>query len=236
MNLAIDIGNTRMKWALFDGDRMADHGTAEASQLAEVCRSHAWKRGILCATGACDLASVGCLHILSSHSHLPIALDYATPDTLGPDRIAAACGAWHDFPGRNCMIIDAGTCITIDFVHCTGTYRGGAIMPGLAMKFRALHTFTAKLPLLDNIDAQNAILTGRTTKESILAGVLTATRLALQGFYNQYHKAFGDIQVLLTGGDAERLWGEGLLDIESCALHPWLVLNGLNEILNANEE
>ena len=77
MNLAIDIGNTRMKWALFDGGRMSDHGTAEASQLAEVCRSHDWQRGILCATGACDLDSLGsmagALHILSSRSRPPAA-------------------------------------------------------------------------------------------------------------------------------------------------------------------
>lgn len=240
MNLAIDIGNTRMKWALFDGGRMSDHGSAEASQLAEVCRSHDWQQGILCATGACDLDSLGsmtgALHILSSRSRLPIAIDYATPGTLGPDRIAAACGAWKAFPGRNSLVIDAGTCITIDFVDNTGTYRGGAILPGIAMKFRALHTFTAKLPLIDNIDADTAILTGRSTDESILAGVLSATRFAVEGFAARYAKEHGDMQVILTGGDAGRLWGSGQLHIPSCSLCPWLVLDGLNEILNANEE
>ena len=104
------------------------------------------------------------------------------------------------------------------------------------MKFQALHTFTAKLPLLENIDAQSDILTGRSTHESILAGVLTATRLAVQGFVCRYREAYGDIQVLLTGGDAEPLWGEGLLAIDNCTIHPWLVMNGLNEIINANEK
>ena len=176
------------------------------------------------------------LHILTSRSRLPIALDYATPHTLGPDRIAAACGAWQAFPGQNCLVVDAGTCITIDFIDSTATYRGGAILPGIAMKFQALHTFTAKLPLLENIDAQSDILTGRSTHESILAGVLTATRLAVQGFVCRYREAYGDIQVLLTGGDAEPLWGEGLLAIDNCTIHPWLVMNGLNEIINANEK
>lgn len=240
MNLAIDIGNTRIKWAIFNGNQMTETGTAETGQLAMLCRSHTWQRGIVCATGAFDPGPLGgmadALHILSSRSRLPIALDYATPDTLGPDRIAAACGACGVFPGQNCLIVDAGTCITIDFIDNTGTYRGGAILPGISMKFRALHTFTAKLPLLDNIDAHSAPLTGRTTQESILAGVLTATRFAVQGFAERYRKTYGEIQVLLTGGDAERLWGEGLLDIKSCTIHPWLVLNGLNEILNANEE
>lgn len=237
MNLAIDIGNTLMKWALFDGDRMAGNGTAEASQLAEVCRSHSWQRGILCATGAYDLAPLGsmaeALHILSSSSRLPIALDYATPDTLGPDRIAAACGAWKTFPGQNCLVIDAGTCITIDFVDASGVYRGGAILPGIAMKFRALHTFTAKLPLIDNIDADTAILAGRSTRESILAGVLSATRFAVEGFADRYSRDHGQMQVLLTGGDAERLWGSGQLHVPSCSIFPWLVMSGLNEILNA---
>ena len=240
MNLAIDIGNTLMKWALFDGDRMADHGVAEAGQLSELCRSHDWQRGILCATGAYDLAPLGSradkLHILSHRSRLPIALDYATPGTLGPDRIAAACGAWKAFPGQNSLVIDAGTCITIDLVDPTGTYRGGAILPGIAMKFRALHTFTAKLPLIDNIDANTAILTGRSTEESILAGVISATRFAVEGFANRHMKEHGTVQVLLTGGDAERLWGSGQLQVPTCSICPWLVMNGLNEILNANEE
>ena len=240
MNLVLDIGNTRIKWGLYDHGRMTEHGMAGAGELAEVCSSHAWQRGILCATGTYSPADLGKeahrVHIVTHRSRLPIALDYATPDTLGADRIAAACGAWAAHPGCNCLIVDAGTCITIDFVDSGGTYRGGAILPGLAMKFRALHTFTAKLPLLDNIDAQNAILTGRSTRESIQAGVVTATRLAVQGFANQYRKAYGDLHVMLTGGDAETLWGTGLLDIDNCTIHPWLVLNGLNEILNANEE
>ena len=104
------------------------------------------------------------------------------------------------------------------------------------MKFRALHTFTAKLPLIDNIDADTAILTGRSTDESILAGVLSATRFAVEGFAARYAKEHGDMQVILTGGDAGRLWGSGQLHIPSCSLCPWLVLDGLNEILNANEE
>lgn len=240
MNLAIDIGNTRIKWALFDQNRMTEHGTAQSGQLAQVCHSHNWQHGILCATGAYDLSPLGSiaerLHILTSRSRLPIALDYATPHTLGPDRIAAACGAWQAFPRQNCLVVDAGTCITIDFIDSTATYRGGAILPGIAMKFQALHTFTAKLPLLENIDAQSDILTGRSTHESILAGVLTATRLAVQGFVCRYREAYGDIQVLLTGGDAEPLWGEGLLAIDNCTIHPWLVMNGLNEIINANEK
>lgn len=240
MNLAIDIGNTRMKWALFEGSSMTGHGTAEAGQLAEVCRSHDWQRGILCATGAYDLASLGsmadALHILSSRSRLPIDLDYATPATLGPDRIAAACGAWKAFPGQNSLIVDAGTCITIDFVDSTGTYRGGAILPGIEMKFRALHTFTAKLPLIDNIDTDADILTGRSTHESILAGVLTATRFAVEGFVYRYSREYGNVQVLFTGGGAERILGNGALHIDACAIHPWLVMTGLNEILNANEE
>jgi len=235
MYLTVDKGNTRMKWALFEGDRLV-----RTSEEGEGLPAAHAERAIVCATGALDLEALRLeadrVTVLTSRTRLPIGLDYGTPETLGPDRIAAACGAHRLCQGRGCVIVDAGTCITVDYLDGAGVYRGGAILPGFEMKFRALHTFTAKLPLLDNIDAQNAILTGRSTRESIQAGVVTATRLAVQGFANQYRKAYGDLHVMLTGGDAETLWGTGLLDIDNCTIHPWLVLNGLNEILNANEE
>ena len=239
MNLAIDIGNTRVKWALFDQNRMTEHGTAQSGQLAQVCHSHNWQHGILCATGAYDLSPLGSiaerLHILTSRSRLPIALDYATPHTLGADRIAAACGAWKPRKGETSVVIDAGTCITIDLLDNSGTYRGGAILPGITMKFRALHTFTAKLPLLDNSDSLGAPLTGRTTEQSIVAGVVTATRFAVEGFIRHYRNQYGHLGVVLTGGDADKLWGNGVDPTGDNLLDPTLTMTGLNEILKQNE-
>lgn len=223
MFLTVDIGNTRVKQAWFDGDALCN--APAAGQRAE--------RAIVCATGQFDPDALALpaekISVLTSDTPLPITLDYATPQTLGPDRIAAACGAWRD--RRNTLIIDAGTCITIDYLDAEGVYHGGAILPGIGMQFRALHSFTARLPLMDADAGTPSYLTGRSTAESIAAGVLSATRFAVEGFVVRYRQQCADLQVLLTGGDADRLWGSGALSIDGCRREPHLVMKGLNEIL-----
>ena len=99
------------------------------------------------------------------------------------------------------------------------------------MKFRALHTFTAKLPLLENVDPCQLYVTGRSTHESMAAGVLTATRYEVEGFVRHYRLRDPAIQVLLTGGDAERLRGEGMLQVDNLVVEPHLVMIGLNEVI-----
>ena len=232
MQLTIDIGNTRSKWALFEGDQMVrcgyiGEGLPTESKTADI---------MVCATGDADLQSLGLeehkVHRLTAATPLPIVLDYVTPETLGADRIAAACGAWK--VGRNgCpkLIVDAGTCITIDYLDAEGVYHGGAILPGIGMKFRALHTFTAKLPLLENVDPCYQWVAGSSTRESMLAGVLTATRYEVEGFVRHYRTDNPTVQVLLTGGDAERMLGGGLLQVDDCVEEPHLVMIGLNEIM-----
>ena len=246
MKLIIDIGNTVAKLVAFEGDEPIEEvrtSSDDLAGLADFASKYKFEKGIVGSVkGLSEIAEQALRNLpfpilrFSPDTPVPVGNKYRTPETLGADRLAAAVGASVLKPKMDILIIDAGTCITIDFIDSTATYRGGAILPGIAMKFQALHTFTAKLPLLENIDAQSDILTGRSTHESILAGVLTATRLAVQGFVCRYRKAYGDIQVLLTGGDAEPLWGEGLLAIDNCTIHPWLVMNGLNEIINANEK
>ena len=232
MRLTMDIGNTRAKWALFDGDRMVDNGT-----LGEGLPT-GWQEmeTLVCTTGEADLHALGLeggrLRMLDADTPLPITLDYSTPATLGADRIAAACGA-HKAGKAGCakLIVDAGTCITIDYLDGNGVYHGGAILPGIAMKFRALHTFTAKLPLLEDVDPCQDCVTGRSTRESMEAGVLTATRYEVEGFVNHYLRQVRELQVLMTGGDAERLRGAGLLKVDNLTVEPHLVMTGLNEIL-----
>lgn len=231
MNLTIDIGNTRLKWALFEGDRLVLTGMGEPLPEAE--------RVIVSATGHSEGLKVrnadggeplNLSTLIAQQKPLPIALDYATPQTLGADRVAAACGAWKVAEGQPCVIVDAGTCITIDYLDAAGVYRGGAILPGILMKFRALHTFTAKLPLLENVK-ERYVVTGRTTEESMAAGVLTATRYAVEGFVRHYREKDTRVQVLLTGGDAAWLAaGEGEV-WKGCRVEPQLVMTGLNAIL-----
>ncbi|MBQ6069931.1 MAG: type III pantothenate kinase [Bacteroidales bacterium] len=231
MHLTIDIGNTRGKWALFEGDQLVRSGNL-AEGLPEGWRN--WKT-MVCATGDTDLNTLGLdrSYRLTADTPLPIVLDYATPETLGADRIAAACGAQRvGRAGSAKVIVDAGTCITIDLLDGEGAYHGGAILPGIAMKFRALHTFTAKLPLLDcSIEKGGHYVTGRSTHESMAAGVLTATRYEVEGFVRHYRKQIDNVEVILTGGDAEQLIGEGGLAAEECRVVPQLVMIGMNEIL-----
>ena len=165
---------------------------------------------------------------------LPIRLDYKTPETLGADRIADACGAAGLHPGESCLVIDAGTCITVDFIDSKGVYHGGAIMPGLQMNLQALHTFTAKLPLIDLEGVEKAPVLGRSTEESILAGTIGATLLALAGYVALYKEKAPNLRVLLTGGDAKYLLASGTNNGWEHVQN--LTLIGLNEIMIYNEK
>ena len=234
MNLAIDIGNTAVKWATFDGKTLVDSGqwSMASGQWPEIADID---KGMLCASG--DMTKVQPwidsfnfqFSIFNSSTPLPIRLDYKTPATLGADRIADACGAWALHKGEASLVIDAGTCITVDFVDGNGVYHGGAIMPGLKMSLQALNTFTAKLPLVDIDNVKRAPVIGRSTEESILAGTMGATMLALAGYVALYREKAPRLHVLLTGGDAQRLVDAGATGWE---LVPQLTLTGLNEIMN----
>jgi len=236
MNLTLDIGNTAVKWATFEGRTPLDFGgwkagEATAEQLAGVGRLAAEADGVLaCASGTKPRLGFA-VPTLEATMPLPIKIDYKTPATLGADRIADACGAAGLHPGQPCLVIDAGTCVTVDFIDGQGTYHGGAIMPGLGMSLRALNSFTARLPLVDIEATRRAPVLGRSTEECILAGTVGATMLALAGFVALYKEKAPGLRVLLTGGDAQHLAGEGHNGWE-CV--PNLALAGLNEVLLAN--
>lgn len=221
MNLTLDIGNTAVKWATFEGRELKDCGVGMPDGwLAKADHT------LACASG--NLPEDIAVERLTAATQLPIKLDYKTPETLGADRVADACGAWGLHRGEACLVIDAGTCITVDFVDAQGVYHGGAIMPGLRMNLQALHTFTAKLPLIDIEGVEKAPVLGRSTEESILAGTLGATLLALAGYVALYKEKAPGLRVLLTGGDAERLMASGAKGWEHV---PHLTLIGLNEIM-----
>ncbi|MBR4774062.1 MAG: type III pantothenate kinase [Bacteroidales bacterium] len=224
MNLAIDIGNTAVKWAAFEGSSMVDQGYGMPEGLLPKA-----DRVLACASGAVANQS---LPLLRSDTPLPIHLDYKTPDTLGADRVADACGAWALHRGEDCLVIDAGTCITVDFLDREGTYHGGAIMPGLQMNLRALHTFTAQLPLIELEPGRKAPVLGRSTEESIVAGTLGATLLALAGYVALYRQKCPSLRVLLTGGDAPLLAQGAEAGWEQVPLLSLVGLNGIMEMKN----
>ena len=238
MNLAIDIGNTAAKWALFDGRTLAGSGLWPMTdgQWPEggIDRALACVSGNSAILDAISNSLAINLSPLTSSTPLPIRLDYKTPATLGADRIAAACGAWGLHPGEASLIIDAGTCITVDYLDSEGVYHGGAIMPGLDMNMQALHTFTAKLPLIELPEKPEGVkIPGRSTEESMVAGTLGATLLALAGYVTLFRRQAPELHVLLTGGDAERLAAAGANGWERVE---GLTLKGLNEIMMYNEK
>lgn len=167
---------------------------------------------------------------------LPIQLAYATPQTLGADRIAAAAGAARCFPGEPRLILDAGTCLKCDLLTAEGTFQGGSISPGLAMRYRALTAFTGRLPVVaPTATTEGAVWPGNSTQNSIRAGVEIGFVAEAQAFIGHAIARDSGVRVILTGGDAA--WLAPRLQAgadRNFVLEPNLVLYGLYHILLHN--
>jgi type III pantothenate kinase len=141
--------------------------------------------------------------ILDHNTKMPINLKYKTPETLGSDRIAAAVGAWSLFPNQHCLVIDIGTCITVDFIDAKSNFHGGIIAPGFMMRMKSMADYTNQLPDIsqnwENIDLK---LLGKSTKECLLSGSFYGIVNELNGIIDEITKDFTSINVILTGGDA----------------------------------
>ncbi|WMJ72438.1 type III pantothenate kinase [Cytophagaceae bacterium ABcell3] len=233
MNLAIDIGNTKIKAGVFNEGHLLHKETFEDIQkIGFLINKFNIKKAI--SASVRKSASINLpqsiQHIYLSHQlKFPFKIHYKTPETLGTDRIAAVAGALAYAPNRNILVIDAGTCITYDFIDADRNYLGGNISPGINMRFKALHNFTDGLPLLSN--NENALLIGQTTEEAISGGVLNGTIFEVAGIINEYHSKFHDVQIIMTGGDAH--FFENKLK-ETIFAVPDLLLSGLNSILKYN--
>lgn len=240
MNLTIDIGNTRIKAGVFNGTVLKAHCIISSHSVKGlrnfVKKYPGIKHAIISSTidYPKGLKSVFGKKIkvieVSAKTLLPFKNTYKTPETLGKDRLASVAGAQQMLPGKNTLVINAGTCVTYDFIDSKGTYYGGSISPGLDMRFKALHTFTGRLPLLKaNKKFKNLI--GKTTRESMLAGVQTGMAEEVQGIITAYKKRYTNLQVVLTGGSLDFL--KNTLK-EKIITEPFLTLKGLNVILSLN--
>jgi type III pantothenate kinase len=236
MNLVIDYGNSAAKVGIFDHQNLLEKRTINSvDELATYIKTMP-ADNIIVSSVKEDSAKIvefaGAVphkFILTHALPLPIKNLYSTPTTLGVDRIAGVCGAQQIFPNEHCLVIDAGTCITFDFIDSRGRFFGGAISPGLNMRFKAVHTFTAKLPLVSS--TENISLIGDSTESCIQSGVINGTIAELDGIINQYSQKFDGLRVILCGGDS--LFFENKLKTSIFA-SPDLVLIGLNSILNYN--
>jgi len=237
-NLAVDFGNSAIKYALFEADKFIRGGQVlEERALLQIAEFAAVSHIILSSVRATESnlaeqvpAGKKVLR-LNWQMPVPITNHYETPQTLGMDRLAAVVGASFLYPNQDILVIDAGTCITCDFVDKHKNYQGGSITLGLNMKFRALHTFTQKLPLIEQKTVA-VPLTGRNTADAMRSGVMHGTVAELNGIIQAYQKLAPDLVVVLCGGDAA--FFETNLKATIFVV-PELVLIGLNTILNYNE-
>ena len=239
MNLCIDIGNTRIKYAVFDGDKIAHLSNKSRwsdSFLSEIFDDFNIRRIIVSSTKNLShrriekIQKFGKMVVLDHTAKLPIRIEYATPDTLGKDRIAAAVGASYLHPNTNCIIVDAGTCITMDFIDKDKNYLGGNISPGLRMRNRAMHEFTDQLPMVPLEFPPTFI--GTDTTSALQNGILRGTISEIDTFCKSIIKKYGHSTVFFSGGDLKIF--EEHLNFSIFAT-PNLVLIGLNEILKLND-
>ncbi|MBI1768874.1 MAG: type III pantothenate kinase [Bacteroidetes bacterium] len=234
MNLVIDCGNTRIKTATFSGaDLVKKFSFQSRDELKLFLDSNQFVSSIISSVGIpaeeiSRFVKAEKKFVLKHVLPLPIKILYQTPETLGVDRIAAVCGALSIFPSDDALVIDAGTCVTYDFVDRNKNYYGGAISPGINMRFEAMHTFTKRLPL---VEAAPEKLIGDSTESSMRSGVMNGILGEVEGFINNYRIKYPDLRVVLCGGDTQ--FFENNLKPTIFAA-PDLVLIGLNRILNHN--
>jgi type III pantothenate kinase len=240
MKLVVDMGNTYQKLAVFSGEDIVFMIAPEQltmKSLLCVFERYVINSGIISSVIHHDhelesFVKSRCTSLILDHNTpLPILNKYETPKTHGKDRLAAAVAGNHIFPDKNVLVIDAGTCIKYDFVTSGAEYLGGAISPGLHMRFSALHKQTEQLPLIELTEYRSLI--GKNTTDSLLSGVINGTLAEIDGIIDRYREIYPEIQIVLSGGDAEYLVSK--LKNEIFAVSN-IVLYGLKIILDYNDK
>ena len=241
MNLVIDIGNTVAKLAAFHGAELQEvvyDSNRTLELLPEFCNKYAFDKAIV--VTVIDLTAVAedrlkalpfPLLWLDHNTPLPVHNLYETPHTLGYDRMAAVVAANSRFPNRDVLVIDAGTCITYEFIDALGRYHGGNISPGLQMRFKALHQFTGRLPLVPLEGRMEPM--GKNTDTAIRAGVVKGMEYEIEGYVRSMRDKYPGLLVFLTGGD-DFSFDTNLKSI--IFADRFLVLKGLNRILDYNND
>jgi len=243
MKLAVDIGNSLVKIAVFDRDELIEIKSIESFDqdifLGLLNEFSSISSAIISNVRISNLDFLEAfnkqIHIIKfeESTSLPIKNLYKTPDTLGRDRLAGVIGATDIFSAGSILVIDAGTSITYDFVNENKEYLGGGISPGIGMRFKALNTFTGKLPLVKPEWKKEISLIGETTETSILSGVQYAVLQEVDGMIDHYNQQFEKLNVVITGGDYK--YFDKYLKNNIFAA-PNLVLSGLKKILDFNEK
>lgn len=236
-SLTIDQGNSSVKVAVWDGNRLIDyksHVTLGDDEIQDLVARYPIARAMYCTVAeqqellASLLASAGiAARELTPMTAVPLTIDYATPSTLGVDRVAAAVGAASLHPGKELLVVDAGTAVTYDRVTARRHFMGGNIAPGVGMRLKALHAYTAQLPLVSSRGETR--LWGNSTESALRSGAINGVVAEISYYRSRMPH---DSVVVLAGG-----WGRELaekLDFET-DYQECLVNRGLNDLLLYNE-
>ncbi len=240
MNLIIDFGNYSVKVAVFDKKKIIKSYIFKENgvipKIIKIIKEYSVSEGIVSNVSSFsdfnidEFKKMIRLTLVNSKIKLPFINKYKTLKTLGADRIALVCAAVVQFSKKHVLIIDSGSCITFDFVNSKREYLGGAISPGIEMRFKALNKYTANLPLLEKEELKKFI--GTSTKENINSGVINGVIQEIMGVINQYKKRYKGLNVILTGGDASFLSKQLK---SSIFVNQNLLFEGLNELLIFNQ-
>lgn len=212
VTLCLDFGNTRLKAAVFDNDIFREEITLpddHTGTIEQVLKNYKPGRSILSSVIHHNdefekvLSGQTVFHKLSYKTKLPFTIPVSKTGTIGSDRLALIAAAVRFFPGKNNLIIGLGSCITYNFVNQYHQFLGGAISPGMDMRFRSMHDYTAKLPLVEDVSLTTVIpLIGYDTKTNLLSGVITGMSCEIDGLINKYAEKYSNFNVLLTGGNS----------------------------------
>lgn len=241
MQLVIDVGNTRVKAAVFNKTVLEEVVIIDKNhfkaQIEKLSRRFTVKKAIISSVGRLtDLQRRSVqgkfpTTLLSHKTAIPFKNVYKTPETLGVDRIGLMAAFAKAYPTQSGVVIDAGSCITYDYMDERGHYLGGAISPGIRLRYEAMHNYTAKLPLLETPEYHSLI--GATTETAMHSGVINGVINEIDGLINQYKQDYNIQRVVITGGDAEFL-SKRLKN--SIFAHSNFLLEGLNYILTQTND
>ncbi len=212
VTLCFDFGNSRLKAAVFIEDHLKevislpddadqtvknvlDLYNPDKSILSSVINHNTGLESIL--------SSSTIFHKVSHDTKLSFTVPSGKKETIGADRLAMMAAAVHFFPGKNNLIIGLGSCITYNFVNQFNQFLGGSISPGMHMRFKSMHDYTAKLPLINEVSFETGIpLIGYDTYTNMVSGVVSGMASEVDGIINKYLERYANFNALLTGGNS----------------------------------
>lgn len=213
--LCFDFGNTRLKCGVFELDIFKEDILLPDDKVAtieKVLEQYQPQNTILSSVIKHNeaiesiLAANTCFHKLSHHTKVNFSTAVGKPETIGADRLALIAAAVHYYPNKNNLVIGLGSCITYNFVNQYNQFLGGAISPGMEMRFKTMHDHTALLPLAQK--DWNFPVIGYDTKTNLQSGVIAGITYEIDGFIDYYASKYGNFNVVLTGGDSAYFAGQ----------------------------